>query len=178
LGSAQRFRPNRERALNASFRDRFFGWVGAAIVATALLWIAWVSVHILWYRSHPPRETAFMAQRMDEARARDPKAQLKYQWVPYERISLNLKRAMIAAEDATFAAHGGFDWHGIQNAPREESKKRSCGERRIDDHTAAREESFSDAGQKLLAQGRGGDRDAAARSDAAQSGGFWSSISM
>jgi monofunctional biosynthetic peptidoglycan transglycosylase len=71
---------------------RFFGWVGAAIVATALLWIAWVSVHILWYQSHPPRETAFMAQRMDEARARNPKAQLKYQWVPYERISPNLKR--------------------------------------------------------------------------------------
>jgi len=53
---------------------------------------------------------------MDEARARNPNAQLRYQWVPYGRISPHLKRAMIAAEDAKFAEHGGFDWEGIQKA--------------------------------------------------------------
>src|SRR5262249_33280228 len=37
-------------------------------------------------------------------------------WVPYERISSNLKRALIAAEDAKFADHRGFDWDGIQRA--------------------------------------------------------------
>jgi monofunctional biosynthetic peptidoglycan transglycosylase len=36
--------------------------------------------------------------------------------VPYDRISVNLKRAMIAAEDARFAEHEGFDWDGIQKA--------------------------------------------------------------
>ena len=102
---------------------RFLGWTVAALVAVALLWVAWVSVHIFWYRSHPPRETAFMAQRMDEARTRNPKAQLRYQWVPYERISPNLKRAMIAAEDAKFVEHGGFDWEGIEKALEKNRRK-------------------------------------------------------
>jgi monofunctional biosynthetic peptidoglycan transglycosylase len=36
--------------------------------------------------------------------------------VPYSRISSQLKRAMIAAEDAKFVDHEGFDWEGIQLA--------------------------------------------------------------
>jgi monofunctional biosynthetic peptidoglycan transglycosylase len=36
--------------------------------------------------------------------------------VPYARISNELKRAMIAAEDARFVEHEGFDWDGIQLA--------------------------------------------------------------
>jgi monofunctional biosynthetic peptidoglycan transglycosylase len=88
----------------------------SAILALALLWVLWISGQIFWYRTHAPRETAFMAQRMEEARARNPKAQLRYQWVPYERISPHLKRALIAAEDAKFVEHGGFDWDGIRNA--------------------------------------------------------------
>ena len=93
------------------------------VVALALLWLAWISAHILWYRSHPPRETSFMAQRMDELRSRNPKAQLKYQWVPYERISVHLKRALIVSEDAKFADHGGFDWDGIEKALEKNRKK-------------------------------------------------------
>src|SRR5439155_179131 len=53
----------------------------------------------------------------------NPKAQLKYKWVPYERISPHLKHAMIAAEDARFAEHGGFDWDGIQKALEKNRKK-------------------------------------------------------
>jgi monofunctional glycosyltransferase len=102
---------------------RFLAWILAAIFATALLWVVWIGAHILWYRSHPPQMTSFMAQRMDEARVRNPKAQLKYQWVPYDHISPNLRRAMIAAEDAKFAEHGGFDWDGIYNALEKNRKK-------------------------------------------------------
>ena len=95
---------------------RFLVLALAGILALALLWVLWISAQILWYRTHPPRETAFMAQRMEEARARNPNAQLRYQWVPYNRISPHLKRALIAAEDAKFAEHGGFDWDGIRKA--------------------------------------------------------------
>ncbi len=38
------------------------------------------------------------------------------QWVDYERISPNLKRAVIASEDAAFAEHGGVDWDAIEKA--------------------------------------------------------------
>jgi monofunctional biosynthetic peptidoglycan transglycosylase len=36
--------------------------------------------------------------------------------VPYQRISNELKRAIIVAEDAKFIEHDGFDWEGIQRA--------------------------------------------------------------
>ncbi len=88
----------------------------AALVAIGLLWVGWIAAHIAWYRYNPPRETAFMAQRMDEARTRNPATRLRYTWVPYAKISPHLKRAMIAAEDAKFVEHSGFDWDGIQTA--------------------------------------------------------------
>jgi len=95
----------------------------AALVAIALAWVLWIAAHIGWYRYYPPGETAFMAERMAEARARNPKATIRYQWVPYARISANLKRAMIVAEDAKFTEHGGFDWDGIQSALEKNRKK-------------------------------------------------------
>jgi monofunctional glycosyltransferase len=95
---------------------RFLGIAVAAILVAGLLWLAWIVAHIAWYRTHAPQETAFMAQRMAELRARNPKAQLRYHWVPYDRISTHLKRALIASEDAKFAEHDGFDWDGIAKA--------------------------------------------------------------
>ena len=90
--------------------------VVAAIFAIALLWLAWISAHIVWYRYYPPRETAFMAQRLAEARDKGRKIELRYNWVPYGRIATPMKRAMIAAEDAKFVEHSGFDWEGIEQA--------------------------------------------------------------
>jgi monofunctional biosynthetic peptidoglycan transglycosylase len=60
---------------------------------------------------------------MEELRAKSPKAALRYQWVPYERVSVHLKRAMIAAEDAKFVDHEGFDWEGIQRALEKNERK-------------------------------------------------------
>ena len=37
---------------------------------------AWFAAHILWWRTHPVGETSFMAYRMDELRAKNPKAVL------------------------------------------------------------------------------------------------------
>ena len=90
--------------------------VVAALVACMLAWVLWIAAHIGWYRYYPPGETAFMAERMAEARAKNSKATLRYRWVPYPRISANLKRAMVVAEDAKFVDHDGFDWDGIQHA--------------------------------------------------------------
>ena len=93
--------------------------LAAAIVAINL----WYAVQILWWRTHPVGETSFMTYRMDELRAKSPKAKLHYTWVPYERISNHLKRAMVAAEDAKFVDHEGFDWEGIQQALEKNQRK-------------------------------------------------------
>ena len=100
-------------------RARALRWVGVAfagVVALVILVHLAYAAQILWWRSNPVGETSFMEYRIDELRARNPKAQLRHQWVPYERISNNVKRAMIAAEDAKFVDHEGFDWDGIQRA--------------------------------------------------------------
>ncbi|MFO1315896.1 MAG: monofunctional biosynthetic peptidoglycan transglycosylase [Burkholderiales bacterium] len=102
---------------------RGLGWIVAAAAAALVAVHLWYAAQILWWRSHPVGETSFMAYRMDELSAKNPKAQLKYAWVPYDRISANLKRAMVAAEDAKFVEHEGFDWEGIQLAIEKNQKK-------------------------------------------------------
>jgi monofunctional biosynthetic peptidoglycan transglycosylase len=92
---------------------RAAGLVLLLVVGAAALLHAYYAVMIYWWRDHAPRETAFMAQRQDELRRKSPNATLRYEFVPYARISANLKRAMIAAEDAHFVEHEGFDWDGI-----------------------------------------------------------------
>jgi hypothetical protein len=44
-------------------------------------------------------------------------------WGPYERISIHLKRAIVAAEDAKFLELEGFDVEGIQAAVEKDLKK-------------------------------------------------------
>ena len=102
---------------------RWLLWLVAALAAAVVALQLWFAVHIYWWRDHPVGETSFMAWRMDELRARNPKAQRKYTWVAYDRISGNLKRAMVAAEDAKFVDHEGFDWDGIQLAMEKNQKK-------------------------------------------------------
>src|SRR5258706_5582397 len=102
---------------------RWLAWALALILLAFVLVQMWYAAHIWWWREHPPRETAFMATRLAELRERRPDARLAYQWVPYERISVQLKRAMIAAEDATFVDHEGFDWEGIQLALDKNNKR-------------------------------------------------------
>lgn len=88
----------------------------ALVVALFLLVQVWFFAHIVVWRYANPGETAFMSVRLEELRKTNPGAQLRRQWVPYARISVHLKRGLIAAEDAKFVDHEGFDWDGIQDA--------------------------------------------------------------
>jgi len=54
---------------------------------------------------------------------KNPNATIKQTWVPYNRISNNLKRAIIASEDANFSEHEGVDWEALQKAYEKNSKK-------------------------------------------------------
>jgi len=102
---------------------RAFGWLAGALLLALFAWHAYVAATIWWWRDHPPRETAFMASRMSELREKNPKAEIRYRFVPYDRIATSLKRAMIAAEDSRFVEHEGFDWDGIQLALEKNQKK-------------------------------------------------------
>jgi monofunctional biosynthetic peptidoglycan transglycosylase len=88
-------------------------WVALALAFGLQLWFF---AHVLWWRSFNPTETSFMRLARAELRLKQPQAQLAHQWVPYERISVHLKRAVVASEDSHFVEHSGFDWQGIQHA--------------------------------------------------------------
>lgn len=45
-----------------------------------------------------------------------PKREVEWKWVPYSRISSNLKRAVIVSEDIRFFSHEGFDEKEIRAA--------------------------------------------------------------
>ncbi len=94
-----------------------------ALIVFGLLWQGWYFGWVLWWKWVDPGTTHFMALRLDELREKNPKAELRHQWVPYAKISTQLKRAVIAAEDDKFIDHEGFDWEGMQKAIEKNQKK-------------------------------------------------------
>jgi len=86
------------------------------LVLAVLLVQAWFLAHVLWWERYNPGPTKVMEAGLEALREKNPKAELKHRWVDYDRISAHLKRAVIAAEDAKFIDHEGFDWEGIQRA--------------------------------------------------------------
>ena len=95
------------------------GTLAIVIVAVQL----WFFSHILYWNHFNPASTAFMDRRLEALRVNDAKARLRREWVLYERISPHLKRAVIAAEDARFLDHEGFDWEAIQKAMNKNEKQ-------------------------------------------------------
>jgi monofunctional glycosyltransferase len=87
-------------------------FVGVSLGGLAFYWLmAFPDVSVL--AGTNPSTTALMQARMRESH--HPKKPY-WIWVPLSRISFHLQRAVIAAEDASFYRHEGFDWVGIKNA--------------------------------------------------------------
>jgi monofunctional biosynthetic peptidoglycan transglycosylase len=88
---------------------RFFLLAAAALYALALAWLAAV-------RFVPPPVTGVQIQRRVEAWRKKAKYQQRARWTPLESISPHLQHAVVAAEDARFYSHFGFDWTEIKDA--------------------------------------------------------------
>lgn len=96
--------------------------LGALVLIVAAVQ-CWFFAHVLWWRVVEPANTAFMEARVERLREKDPRAKLAHTWVPYERVSTQLKRAVVAAEDAKFVGHEGFDWEAISKAMEKNEKR-------------------------------------------------------
>ncbi|MDI1308704.1 MAG: monofunctional biosynthetic peptidoglycan transglycosylase [Methylotenera sp.] len=104
----------------------FGGFVTRVLVIFFILlflYQLWIFLHICWWIKFNPTSSAFMVDRLEVIHEKKPDAELKYQWVDYAKISNNLKRAVIASEDAKFVDHEGFDWEGIEKAYEKNIKK-------------------------------------------------------
>ncbi|MEO1751981.1 monofunctional biosynthetic peptidoglycan transglycosylase [Thiofaba sp. EF100] len=97
----------------------FRRWLLRGLLVLFLLFLllqGWYFAHIVAWRWVDPGSTAFMDARLAQLRETTPEARLRQQWVDDAAISPHLKRAVLAAEDAKFLEHEGFDWEGMQNA--------------------------------------------------------------
>jgi len=94
-----------------------------ATVLLVVLYQLWIFAHVLWWIDHNPASSAFMDAGLSRLQDKNPDAALRHLWVPYARISPQLKRAIVAAEDSKFLDHEGFDIEGIQNAVEKNIKK-------------------------------------------------------
>ena len=88
----------------------FWGLVKALIVAGLMVFVIGPIIVVAVYRFVPPPITFLMVQRAFEGHG------LERKWVPMRQISPNLVRAVIAAEDARFCEHKGFDLEAIEKA--------------------------------------------------------------
>lgn len=94
-----------------------FAWRVVLLALIALTLLQFWFLGCVWYWSvNDPASTAFMRSRLSMLREDKPDARLKYAFVPYQRISSHLKRAIVASEDANFFQHSGFDWDGMRKA--------------------------------------------------------------
>jgi monofunctional biosynthetic peptidoglycan transglycosylase len=107
-------------------KKKLWRWIGRGLLLVfgiVLVYHVWLFGHVLWWNWFNPSSSAFMEQRLEVLQEKNPKAKLRHEWVRYDKISLNLKRALIAAEDANFMEHEGFDWEAIQKAYEKNLKK-------------------------------------------------------
>ncbi|MEW9582276.1 monofunctional biosynthetic peptidoglycan transglycosylase [Paraburkholderia sp. DGU8] len=95
---------------------RWIAYLGVVLVIAWLATQAFYFAQIAVWNDVNPRSTAFM--RSDAWRLSQERPDLTVQrvWVPYEQISRNLKRAIIASEDANFVNNNGYETDAILQA--------------------------------------------------------------
>ena len=73
-------------------------------------------VRVFRLRGNNPSSTSLIDTRAQEAAAKGQQPRREQAWVPLDKISTNLQRAVLAGEDTNFVTHRGFDYEAIQKA--------------------------------------------------------------
>lgn len=92
--------------------NRFVLALPLAVLAAVWAWYLLLPWPVL-LRWRDPGRTAVMSERVEQAESRGEPLELRRTWVPLDRISPQLRRAVIAAEDGRFREHNGIDWIAI-----------------------------------------------------------------
>ena len=88
------------------------------IVSVLIIIQLWIFSSLVYWRTNPVENTMFM--RWTYLSDFKP---IRHEWRAYDDISDHFKHAIIAAEDARFVDHHGFDWTGIEDALQKNMKK-------------------------------------------------------
>ncbi len=103
-------------SLRKGFLRSFVRWL---LIGALLLWSLAVLLLVAARWIDPPT-TAVHIQRRVQAWIHRAPYQERYKFIPLSQISPDLQHAVIAAEDARFYQHHGFDWHALQLAAEED----------------------------------------------------------
>ena len=98
--------------LRRRFLRPFIRWF---VIGSAVLW-SFAALILVAARWIDPPTTAVHIQRRIQAWIHRTPYRERYKFVPLSQISPDLQHAVIAAEDAHFYQHHGFDWHEMQIA--------------------------------------------------------------
>ena len=105
------------RSLRAALARPAQAVAGALAVAFALVSYVYLTLpDVRALTAKNPTPTAFMRMREREAEAKGVKPKLVHRWVPYSRISPNLRNAVLVAEDSAFWDHEGIDVEQIRRS--------------------------------------------------------------
>jgi len=113
----------RARKAKGGARRPWIKWLILGPLLIVFLVQLYFFLMVCWYSVVNPRMTNMMSDQLSALRKKNPKAELVQQWVPYNSISPNLKRAVIASEDANFNDHDGVDWEALQKAYEKNNRK-------------------------------------------------------
>jgi monofunctional biosynthetic peptidoglycan transglycosylase len=98
---------------------RIFRWVFLVMLGLVIgivVYEGMMFVRVFWLRSHNPSSTSLIDIRISEAQDKGQQPRREQAWVPLEKISPNLQRAVLDGEDTNFMFHRGFDYEAIQKA--------------------------------------------------------------
>ena len=95
---------------------RFVFVIILGVVVGLIAYEAIMFVRVWRLRSNNPSSTSLIDTRINEAESKGQVPRREQAWVPLDRISPNLQRAVLAGEDTNFVYHRGFDYQAIQKA--------------------------------------------------------------
>ena len=95
---------------------RFFLRAILGVLIGVTLYEAIMFVRVYRLRSNNPSTTSLIDIRANEAKEKGQQVKREQIWVPLDKISTNLQRAVLAGEDTNFTTHRGFDYEAIRNA--------------------------------------------------------------
>ena len=106
---------------------RIITGVMMALVCAVLLYQFWLFGLVVWYKYQNPGASAVMREEYARLSEGHADFRLQHEWVPYDKISNSLKRAVVAAEDSNFTEHDGVEWEAIRKAWEYNQKQEEAG---------------------------------------------------
>jgi monofunctional glycosyltransferase len=91
------------------------------LIGVALVWVL-AALTLVMARWVDPPTTALHMERRFQAWIHNAKYKERYEFVPMKQISPELQHAVVAAEDARFYQHHGFDWEAMEIAAEDDMK--------------------------------------------------------